>query len=353
MALRVLLADESPTIKKAIQLALQDFAVDVRSVNVGIDVLSVARSFHPEIIFSDVMLQKKNGYEVCAELKSQPDTLSTPVVLMWSAFMELDEGKFKACGANGRIEKPFDVTSLRQIVKDLVPKTQTHTLSDYLSFPNLPELEDSEHTPESLTPPTPPVLEDEFNDEITHSGVEIQAPNILPPLNSEPGGQGMQGFDPVTNYAPLGAENDNFQEVNLTPQPSQNLTEDDGSAWVQTDINQIHTEAHELSTPTAAPEKSSAHEASSFSNADSELQVEDLVADEFVTQNLRPERRTTDQPGFSERRSPDQPQFSEEQIKEYIQSVCRTSVETLVREMIPQIAKEVIEVEIQKLTHKL
>ena len=44
MALRVLLADESSTIKKVFQLALQDFAVDVRPVNIGVDVLKVVKS---------------------------------------------------------------------------------------------------------------------------------------------------------------------------------------------------------------------------------------------------------------------------------------------------------------------
>ena len=59
MALRVLLADESSTIKKVFQLALQDFAVEVRPVNIGVDVAMVAKNFKPDIIFADVMLQKK------------------------------------------------------------------------------------------------------------------------------------------------------------------------------------------------------------------------------------------------------------------------------------------------------
>src|SRR5580698_858214 len=88
MALRVLLADESSTIKKVFQLALQDFAVEVRPVNLGIDVASVALSFKPDIIFADVLLQKKNGYDVCNELKQDPALSSIPVVLMWSGFME-------------------------------------------------------------------------------------------------------------------------------------------------------------------------------------------------------------------------------------------------------------------------
>src|SRR6185437_16945127 len=102
MALRVLLADESSTIKKVFQLALQDFAVDVRPVNIGVDVLSVTKSFQPDIIFADVLLQKKNGYDVCSEIKAEDSLGYIPVVLMWSGFMELDEDKFQASQANGR-----------------------------------------------------------------------------------------------------------------------------------------------------------------------------------------------------------------------------------------------------------
>jgi two-component system cell cycle response regulator len=50
MALRVLLADESSTIKKAIQMALSDLGVDVKSVPSGLDVLTVSRTFQPDIV---------------------------------------------------------------------------------------------------------------------------------------------------------------------------------------------------------------------------------------------------------------------------------------------------------------
>ena len=91
MALRVLLADESSTIKKVISLALQDFAVEVKVVHSGVDVVEVAKQFGPDIIFADVLLQKKNGYEVCFDVKADPLLNKIPVVLMWSSFMDLDE----------------------------------------------------------------------------------------------------------------------------------------------------------------------------------------------------------------------------------------------------------------------
>src|SRR5665213_2115053 len=135
MALRVLLADESSTIKKVFQLALQDYAVEVRPVNIGVDVSMVAKGFKPDIIFADVMLQKKNGYDVCAELKADAQLQGIPFVLMWSGFVELDQDKYDASQANAQLEKPFDVAALRKLVSELVPRTQSQSLAQYLTFP--------------------------------------------------------------------------------------------------------------------------------------------------------------------------------------------------------------------------
>lgn len=148
MALRVLLADESSTIKKVMQLALHDYAVEVRAVPVGLDVLPVAKAFKPDIIFADVMLTKRAGYEVCADLKKDPQTSHIPVVLMWSSFMDLDEKRFQESKANQKLEKPFDSEILRTIIKSLVPKTNTNLISDYLNFPKMPSFAEEESSEE-------------------------------------------------------------------------------------------------------------------------------------------------------------------------------------------------------------
>ena len=142
MALRVLLADESSTIKKVMQLALQDFAVEVKSVPSGTDVLPVTKSFKPDIVFADVLLGKKNGYDVSIELKGNADTRHIPIILMWSGFMELDKEKTRQSMANATLEKPFDAENLRNIILKHCPKTQTNPVSDFLDFPIMPDFVD-------------------------------------------------------------------------------------------------------------------------------------------------------------------------------------------------------------------
>ncbi len=145
----VLLADESPTIKKVFQLALKDYAAEVHSVNTGLDVEPVTKKLAPDIVFADILLQKKNGYDVSSSLKSSQALKAIPVVLMCSEFMDIDEDKFQGCLANAKLEKPFEVDTLRRMVKSLVPKTRSQALSSYLTFPTLPETMDYE----ASTPP--------------------------------------------------------------------------------------------------------------------------------------------------------------------------------------------------------
>lgn len=135
MSLRVLLADESASIRKVFQMGLQDYGAEVKSVHNGLDVIEVAQNYEPDIIFVDILLQKKNGYEVAEEVGQNPSLKMTPVVLMWSSFMELDQGKYKSCGAKAELEKPFDIDKMRNLIKSLVETTRSQQLSDFLSFP--------------------------------------------------------------------------------------------------------------------------------------------------------------------------------------------------------------------------
>jgi CheY-like chemotaxis protein len=229
MALRVLLADESTTIKKVIQLSLQDFGVDVKAVTIGLDVLSVAKSYRPDIVLADVLLAKRSGYEVCHDLKNDPDTADIPVVLMWSGFMEIDEQKARLCGADRRLEKPFDASALRQIVQDLATKTNSNPVSSFLQFPTLPPFDEpklpkqpvapqSAAPPPAQTKPTPqPIADDDalvIDDSEESSDEWVQQP-INPKPQTPPPVQNFSIPQPGAPQAKL-PQDDEFTEFSLT-----------------------------------------------------------------------------------------------------------------------------------------
>src|SRR5271163_4105980 len=121
MALKVLLADDSAAIKKVVQLSLQDLGVELKTISSGKDAIEVAKEFRPQIAFVDVLLPQKSGYDVAAEIKKDNSLSKVPVVLLWSAFMAFDEAKYKSCGVDAKLEKPFDSSALRELVAKFVP----------------------------------------------------------------------------------------------------------------------------------------------------------------------------------------------------------------------------------------
>jgi CheY-like chemotaxis protein len=163
MSLRVLLADESDTIKKVFQLALQDMNVEVKTVQSGLDVVNVGLTFKPHIIFADVLLQKKNGYEMCLEVKQEGALAGIPVVLMWSSFMELDQEQYKRSKADDQLEKPFDADHLRNLIKKHTPSAVSNPLSQFLKFPKSATKDSAAKKPKASM--EPPIQEKSINEE--------------------------------------------------------------------------------------------------------------------------------------------------------------------------------------------
>jgi len=318
MALRVLLADESSTIKKVFQLALQDYAVEVKPVALGVDVQAVAADFQPDIIFADILLQKKNGYEVCADMKADAQLRSIPIVLMWSGFMELDQDKFDACAADGRLEKPFDVAQLRKVVQDLVPKTKTQSLSNYLEFPDVPK-EEQQSAP---SPSAPPQREE----------TSLEAEET----------EDADDFHPVSIPA-LGAKNEKFQVSD---------EEEDGAEFVMKtaasiDVNGLQEEdaqqqeaEEEAQTQPAIPvpvEMANENEAE-----DDGLEVDFSHNEEEENFSFRHPGKTVVRPANSFDLKP-------EEVREIVERLAPKIIEEIAWKVVPELATQIIERELKSL----
>lgn len=258
MALRVLLADESSTIKKAMQMALSDLGVEVKSVPSGLDVLTVSRTYSPDIIFADILLTKKNGYEVCSEIKNDPQLRTVPVVLMWSSFMQLDQALYQKVKAEAALEKPFDSESLRKIVDKLVPKASQFPLRGLLQHPQLPDFEESEtfvkqkieyYKANSIEEPTPSRKVD--NSEKT----QVIPISSLANSNSEKTQiVNLKTFNPTPED-----EVDDFAEVPLQPRkPKQSADEWESQSADQfvVETESLNEDFEEVTVMTQAPTES-------------------------------------------------------------------------------------------------
>ena len=120
MTHRILLADDSVTIRKVVELTFSDEDFTIDSVGDGAQAFEHARAQRPDIIISDVIMPGLNGYELCRRFKTDPDLQSVPFLFLKGTFESFDEEKARSCGADGFIVKPFESQEMIAKVKELI-----------------------------------------------------------------------------------------------------------------------------------------------------------------------------------------------------------------------------------------
>jgi CheY-like chemotaxis protein len=116
----LLLADDSVTIQRVIELTFAD--EDIRVVAVGDGRHAIDRISHepPDIVLADIGMPGSDGYEVAAFVKGRPDLAHIPVLLLTGAFEPVDEHRVREVRADGVLAKPFEPHELITRVKALL-----------------------------------------------------------------------------------------------------------------------------------------------------------------------------------------------------------------------------------------
>jgi DNA-binding response OmpR family regulator len=112
MARRLLLADDSITIQKVVELVLAEEDFEIKSVSNGEDALAAVGAFRPDVVLADIEMPKINGYQLCERMKQDPQTAGIPVILLAGAFEPLDEELSARVGADDSMVKPFESQEL-------------------------------------------------------------------------------------------------------------------------------------------------------------------------------------------------------------------------------------------------
>jgi CheY-like chemotaxis protein len=145
---KILLADDSLTIQKVVELTFMDEEYEVEAVGSGDAVLGRLAEGRPNVLIADIHMPGLSGYEVCRRAKSEHPGL--PVVLLVGTFETLDEEELRRSGADGHLKKPFDSQELLQTVNELVADRGTPTeVTRVLGF------ETTAHAVESAAPAAP------------------------------------------------------------------------------------------------------------------------------------------------------------------------------------------------------
>jgi CheY-like chemotaxis protein len=120
MPYRLLLADDSVTIQRVIELTFADEDIGVTAVGDGQQAMDQILANRPDIVLADVGMPKHDGYEVAAFIKDDPSLQHIPVLLLTGAFEPVDEERAKAVRCNGVLAKPFEPQLLIGRVKELL-----------------------------------------------------------------------------------------------------------------------------------------------------------------------------------------------------------------------------------------
>jgi CheY-like chemotaxis protein len=111
---KLLLADDSATIQKVIDLTFADEGVRVVAVGSGREAIDQLLEVEPDIVLADVFMPSPNGYEVCEYVKTNEKLKHIPVVLLVGSFEPFDEAEARRVGADDILTKPF--SSIRRLI---------------------------------------------------------------------------------------------------------------------------------------------------------------------------------------------------------------------------------------------
>ena len=115
----ILVAEDSPTTRRKIAGILEDQGYHVLTAEDGQQAIELTHEHHPELVLLDIVLPKKNGYQVCRSIKSDPD-LAIKVMIVTSKAMEKDRIWSQRQGADGYLTKPVDPDELIELVEGLI-----------------------------------------------------------------------------------------------------------------------------------------------------------------------------------------------------------------------------------------
>lgn len=118
-SIKLLFVDDQAEIREVVSYALElDPAIEVQACGSGLEALSMAAGWRPDVILLDVMMPGMDGPTTLQRLRGSPETASIPVLFMTSRTQAAESEHFLSLGAAGVIAKPFDPLTLAGTVRE-------------------------------------------------------------------------------------------------------------------------------------------------------------------------------------------------------------------------------------------
>jgi twitching motility two-component system response regulator PilG len=117
--LKVLVIDDSNTIRRSAEIFLKQGGHEVLLAEDGFDALSKVNDYLPDLIFCDILMPRLDGYQTCAIIKRNPKFSTVPIVMLSSKDGVFDKARGRMVGSQDYLTKPFTKDQLLHTMQEL------------------------------------------------------------------------------------------------------------------------------------------------------------------------------------------------------------------------------------------
>ncbi|MBR5779070.1 MAG: response regulator transcription factor [Clostridia bacterium] len=136
MTTKILVIDDDINICDLLRMYLEKEGYEVRTANDGVEAMTVFRMYEPDLVLLDIMLPKKDGWQICREIREQS---SKPVIMISAKGETIDKVLGLELGADDYIVKPLDMKEVFARIKAVLRRYAKHDTADgeLIKFDNL------------------------------------------------------------------------------------------------------------------------------------------------------------------------------------------------------------------------
>jgi two-component system, OmpR family, phosphate regulon response regulator PhoB len=117
---RVLIVEDEDNIAIALDYLITREGYEHTRINTGAGAVDLIRQMRPDLVLLDVMLPEVSGYEICQNVRMDPDLKDVKILMMTARGSAMERRKGLAMGADGFISKPFELKELRAEVRRIL-----------------------------------------------------------------------------------------------------------------------------------------------------------------------------------------------------------------------------------------
>jgi CheY-like chemotaxis protein len=355
MAKKLLLADDSQTIHRVLELTFAEEDFEIISAYNGNEAVEKLKEAKPDLVIADVNMPEMDGYQVCQHIKSDPETSHIPVILLKGTFEPFDEAKATACHNDGIIAKPFQTKNIIKTVKDILSTMQPSGEEELLAEEAVEETPIELSQPEAILETEAPEIITEENEMVSHD----EGP-IITEETAEP----QPEATPVVEEEQIKEAVEDVPELDsLTEEEILGLEEPPEGEILLEDISSAETEGEDetltvgLEKEEAALEEGLAAETEGFIKEEPtvseeeplELTEEEILAEKKalgIEETPMEEAKPSVQVETTEAPEMEQTQYNEALVEKIankvIEKISSETVERIAWEIIPDMAERII-----------